>query len=157
MATATFGAGCFWGVETSFRKIDGVTATAVGYAGGHAANPTYEQVCGGATGHAEVVKVDYDPARVSYGDLLSVFWMAHDPTQVNRQGPDVGSQYRSLILTHDGEQAATARTSKDALAAAARHASPIATEIEDAGDFWLAEDYHQQFLEKRGMAHGGRG
>ena len=157
MATATFSAGCFWGVETSFRKIDGVTATAVGYAGGHAANPTYEQVCGGGTGHAEVVKVDYDPARVSYDDLLSVFWMAHDPTQVNRQGPDVGSQYRSLILTHDDEQAAAARTSKEALAASGRHASPVATEIEAAGDFWLAEDYHQQFFEKRGMAHGGRG
>ena len=157
MATATFGAGCFWGVETSFRKIDGVTATAVGYAGGHAANPTYEQVCGGGTGHAEVVKVDYDPARVSYDDLLSVFWMAHDPTQVNRQGPDVGSQYRSLILTHDDGQSAAARASKEALSASARHASPVATEIADAVDFWLAEDYHQQFFEKRGMAHGGRG
>ena len=157
MTTATFGAGCFWGVETSFRKIDGVTATAVGYAGGHAANPTYEQVCGGGTGHAEVVKVDYDPVRVSYDDLLSVFWMAHDPTQVNRQGPDVGSQYRSLILSHDDEQATAARQSKEALAVSGRHALPVATEIGAAGDFWLAEDYHQQFFEKRGMAHGGRG
>lgn len=157
MATATFGAGCFWGVETAFRQIDGVTATSVGYAGGHAASPTYEQVCAGGTGHAEVVKVDYDPGRVGYEDLLAVFWMAHDPTQVDRQGPDVGSQYRSLILTHDADQAAAARTSKDALTASGRHPRPIATAIEEAGDYWLAEDYHQQFLEKRGMAHGGHG
>jgi peptide-methionine (S)-S-oxide reductase len=152
MAMATFGAGCFWGVESTFRKVDGVTATAVGYAGGHTLNPTYEQVCGGDTGHAEVVRVDYDPARVGYDELLSVFWMAHDPTQVDRQGPDVGRQYRSLILTHDADQSAAAKASKSALVAAGR---PIATGIEDAGDFWMAEDYHQQFFEKRGAMHGG--
>ncbi len=155
MAIATFGAGCFWGVETAFRRIGGVTSTSVGYAGGSLPQPTYEQVCAGNTGHAEVVRVEYDPARVGYDALLELFWTSHDPTQVNRQGPDVGEQYRSVIFTHDAEQAAAAAHSKAALEAEGRFPRPIATAIEPAGDFWLAEDYHQQFLEKRGVAHGG--
>lgn len=148
--TATFGAGCFWGVELAFRNTEGVVSTAVGYAGGSVANPSYEQVCTGRTGHAEVVRVEYDPAVISYDALLEVFWREHDPTQVNRQGPDVGSQYRSVIFTYDDAQAAAARASKDRLAASGRHRRPIATAIEPAGDVWPAEDYHQQYLEKRG-------
>ncbi len=151
MAIATFGAGCFWGVEMAFRGLAGVTATAVGYAGGKTANPSYPEVCTGTTGHAEVVRVDYDPARISYETLLEAFWACHDATQVNRQGPDVGTQYRSLILPHDDEQARAGEASKAALVA---QGAPIATVIEAAGDFWLAEDYHQQYLEKRGIRHG---
>jgi peptide-methionine (S)-S-oxide reductase len=151
MAIATFGAGCFWGVETAFRGLAGVTATAVGYAGGQTVNPSYEEVCTGSTGHAEVVRVDYDPARISYETLLEAFWACHDATQVNRQGPDVGTQYRSLILAQDEEQARAAEASKAALTAAG---VAVATAIEAAGDFWLAEDYHQQYLEKRGIRHG---
>jgi peptide-methionine (S)-S-oxide reductase len=152
MAIATFGAGCFWGVESAFRGLDGVTATSVGYAGGHRANPTYEQVCAGATGHAEVVHVDYDPARIAYEDLLETFWHCHDPTQVDRQGPDIGKQYRSVIFFHSPEQERAARESKAREDASGRHRRPIATAIEPAGEFWMAEDYHQQYFEKRGMA-----
>jgi len=148
--TATFGAGCFWGIELAFRNIDGVLTTAVGYAGGTVANPTYEMVCTDTTGHAEVVQVEFDPDTVSYDRLLDLFWQVHDPTQVNRQGPDIGSQYRSVIFTHGTEQAAMAEASKARLEASGRHRRPVATVIEPAGNFWPAEDYHQQYLEKRG-------
>jgi peptide-methionine (S)-S-oxide reductase len=152
MAKATFGAGCFWGVEAAFRQVPGVIGTTVGYSGGHTEEPTYRDVCGGDTGHAEVVEVDYDPAKVSYDDLLQVFWENHDPTQVNRQGPDVGAQYRSAIFFHTPEQEAAARASKAALEASGRLRRPVATEITPASAFWRAEDYHQQYLEKRGLA-----
>jgi peptide-methionine (S)-S-oxide reductase len=147
---ATFGAGCFWGVEAAFRRIDGVTNTRVGYAGGGVDNPTYKQVCSDATGHAEVVEVAYDSERVPYEQLLAVFWAEHDPTQVNRQGPDVGSQYRSVIFVHDDEQRAAAEASRARVQE--RLGRPVATAIEDAPPFWEAEDYHQQYLEKRGLA-----
>lgn len=153
MAVATFGAGCFWGVEAAFRRVGGVTATSVGYAGGTVVQPTYEQVCAGDTGHAEVVRVEYDPAFLTYEALLDTFWSAHDPTQIDRQGPDVGAQYRSVIFTHDDVQAGAAEKSKAALDASGRFRRPIATKIEPAGDFWPAEDYHQQFLEKRTLGH----
>ncbi len=152
MATATFAAGCFWGVEARFRELPGVTATAVGYTGGHAQNPSYQQVCTDKTGHAEAVRVEYDPQRLSYEQLLQVFWDCHDPTQRNRQGPDVGSQYRSAIFYHDESQAAAAERSRQALAASGRYRRPIATEIVSAGEFYRAEEYHQQYLEKRGLA-----
>ena len=150
---ATFGAGCFWGVEAEFRQAPGVVSTAVGYLGGTYENPTYKDVCSGKTGHAEVVEVEYDPARVSYEDLLNVFWENHDPTTMNRQGPDVGSQYRSAIFFHSPEQEAAARASKDARDRSGKHRRPIVTEITPASTFYLAEDYHQQYLEKRGLAH----
>jgi peptide-methionine (S)-S-oxide reductase len=150
MAKATFGAGCFWGVEETFRKIPGVTATAAGYSGGRTSNPTYEDVCSDETGHAEVVEVDYDPAVVSYDRLLDVFWENHNPTQLNRQGPDVGTQYRSVIFFHDAEQEKAARASRDRLAASGRFARPIVTEISPARPFWRAEEYHQRYFEKRG-------
>jgi len=150
---ATFGAGCFWGVEAAFRQVKGVKATAVGYAGGTTKNPTYKEVCTDATGHAEVVQVEYDPAEVTYDVLLGVFWVSHDPTQLNRQGPDVGAQYRSVIFFHTPEQEAAARESKAALEASGRFRRPIVTEILPAPAFWLAEDYHQQYLEKRGLSH----
>lgn len=153
MAKATFGAGCFWGVEAAFRRVPGVEDVAVGYAGGHTEHPTYEDVCSGRTGHAEVVEVDYDPAKVGYDDLLEVFFASHDPTQLNRQGPDVGSQYRSAIFTHDDAQAEAARAAKARLEETGRFRRPIVTEITPAGPFWRAEDYHQRFLEKRGLAH----
>jgi peptide-methionine (S)-S-oxide reductase len=153
MASATFGAGCFWGVEATFRRVPGVTSTAVGYAGGDVDNPTYELVCSGQTGHAEVVQVDYDPARVSYDDLLDVFWDCHDPTQLNRQGPDIGRQYRTAIFTHDDMQAEAARVSKARLEESHRLGRPIMTEITPLGTFWRAEAYHQQYLEKRGLRH----
>jgi peptide-methionine (S)-S-oxide reductase len=152
MDKATFGAGCFWGVEAAFRQLPGVKATAVGYMGGTLDNPTYEDVCTDRTGHAEVVEVDYDPARVSYDDLLKVFWENHDPTTRNRQGPDVGSQYRSVIFFHNPEQQAAAAASKKGLELSGRFGRPIVTEIVPAGTFWRAEDYHQQYLEKRGLA-----
>jgi peptide-methionine (S)-S-oxide reductase len=152
MEKATFGAGCFWGVEATFRQIEGVTATAVGYSGGTTENPTYEQVCTDRTGHAEVVQVEYDPARVSYGALLDVFWDAHDPTTLNRQGPDVGRQYRSAIFYHSEQQKAAAEASKQEQDASGRFRSPIVTRIEPAGPFWGAEEYHQQYLEKRGLS-----
>ena len=150
---ATFGAGCFWGVEAAFRQVKGVKATAVGYAGGNTKNPTYKDVCSDATGHAEVVQVEYDPAEVSYDRLLAVFWTSHDPTQRNRQGPDVGTQYRTVIFFHTPEQEASARESLAALEASGSFRRPIVTEILPAPEFWLAEDYHQQYLEKRGLSH----
>ena len=151
MAKATFGAGCFWGVEEDFRKIPGVLATAVGYSGGKLDNPTYKDVCTDTTGHAEVVEVDYDPDRVSYDALLDVFWNGHNPTQLNRQGPDVGTQYRSAIFFHTPEQEAAARASKEKLQKSERFPKPIVTEISPAQTFWRAEDYHQQYLAKRGL------
>ena len=147
---AMFGAGCFWGVEAAFRKIDGVVDTAVGYSGGDMSRPTYKDVCSGRTGHAEVVRVEYDPSRVSYDKLLDLFWSSHDPTQVNRQGPDVGTQYRSVIFFSTPEQEAAAKSSKEKLDASGRFRRPIATQIVQAGEFWRAEEYHQQYLEKRG-------
>jgi peptide-methionine (S)-S-oxide reductase len=152
MAKATFGAGCFWGVEAAFRKTPGVTATQVGYSGGHADNPTYKEVCSDTTGHAEVVEVTYNPDEVRYDELLSVFWEVHNPTQVNRQGPDVGSQYRSVIYYHDDAQKAAAEASKKALDESDAYSRPIATAIEPAQTFWRAEEYHQQYLEKKGLA-----
>jgi peptide-methionine (S)-S-oxide reductase len=151
MEKATFGAGCFWGVEAAFRQIKGVVSTAVGYLGGHFANPTYEDVCSGNTGHAEVVQVEYDPAQVSYDDLLKVFWENHDPTTLNRQGPDVGAQYRSAIFFHTPEQEAAAKASREKMQAG--YKKKIVTEITPASEFYRAEDYHQQYLEKRGLAH----
>jgi len=147
---ATFGAGCFWGVEAAFRRAQGVTGTKVGYAGGGVDNPSYEQVCSDTTGHAEVVEVTYDPEQVPYEQLLTIFWLEHDPTQLNRQGPDLGSQYRSVIFVHDDEQRAAAEASREAVEA--RFTRPVVTQIEDAPPFWEAEDYHQQYLEKRGLA-----
>lgn len=152
MEKATFGAGCFWGVEVAFRNVAGVTDVAVGYAGGSVDNPTYEQVCSDRTGHAEVVEVTFDPAGVAYTELLDVFWASHDPTQLNRQGPDVGSQYRSAIFVHDDAQREAAEKSKAAEDASGRHRRPIVTTIEDASTFWRAEEYHQQYLPKRGLA-----
>ena len=146
MAKAIFGAGCFWSPEEQFRKVPGVTGAAVGYAGGTKENPTYEEVCSGNTGHAEVVEVEYDPAKVTYEELLEVFFDIHDPTQVDRQGPDIGTQYRSAVFVEDDEQEATARAVKERLAA---HGVPVATEIARTATFWQAEDYHQQFLAKR--------
>ena len=148
---ATFGAGCFWGVEATFRRLAGVNSTRVGYAGGKVENPTYKQVCTDTTGHAEVVEVTFDPQVVSYRDLLEVFWDNHNPTTLNRQGPDWGTQYRSAIFFHSPEQEATARASLDA--AQARFPNRIVTQIEPAPPFWPAEDYHQQYLEKRGLAN----
>jgi peptide-methionine (S)-S-oxide reductase len=153
MKKATFGAGCFWGVEAAFRRVPGVIDAVVGYAGGHTENPTYKEVCTDRTGHAEVVQVEHDPAKVSYGQLLDVFWSAHDPTQVNRQGPDYGTQYRTVIFYHDDEQKAEAEASKQRLDASGRFPRPIATQIVAAGPFHRAEEYHQRYLEKRGMDH----
>ena len=149
---ATFGAGCFWGVEAEFRKVKGVKRTEVGYEGGHTDRPTYQDVCTDKTGHAEVVQVEYDPNEVSYDDLLKVFWENHDPTQVNRQGPDVGTQYRTVVFYHNDEQKRAAEQSKQELSQSGRFRKPIATEITPAQDFWRAEEYHQQYLEKRGLA-----
>jgi len=149
---ATFGAGCFWGVEAAFRQISGVTATAVGYAGGTTEDPDYRAVCSHGTGHAEVVEVDYDPARVSYDQLLDVFWANHNPTTKNRQGFDIGDQYRSVIFVHDDEQKAAALASRDALEKSGKWRRSIVTQIEPAPRFWMAEDYHQQYLEKRGQS-----
>ena len=151
MEKATFAAGCFWGVEATFRSIPGVISTRVGYTGGTLTNPTYQDVCMDRTGHAEAVEVTYDPALVSYEDLLKVFWENHDPTTLNRQGPDVGAQYRSAVFYHSPEQEATARASKAEVQKSSRR--PIVTEIVPAADFWQAEDYHQKYLEKRGLAH----
>lgn len=147
---ATFGAGCFWGVEAAFRQIEGVTATRAGYSGGTLENPTYEDVCSHTTGHAEVVEVTYDPEQVSYDDLLQVFWRKHDPTQLNRQGWDIGDNYRSVIFFHDDAQHEAAAKSKAGEQANWR--APIVTQIEPAQTFYEAEDYHQQYLEKRGRA-----
>jgi peptide-methionine (S)-S-oxide reductase len=147
---ATFGAGCFWGVEAAFRQIEGVTETRVGYSGGTLENPTYEDVCTHTTGHAEVVEVTYDPERVSYEQLLDVFWHKHDPTQLNRQGWDIGDNYRSVIFVHDEEQRDAALRSKGEEQSSRR--APIVTQIEPAQTFYEAEDYHQQYLEKRGRS-----
>ena len=141
---ATFGAGCFWKPEFVFRQVEGVVSTSVGYMGGDVANPSYEQVCTGRTGHAEVVQVEYDPERISYEDLLDIFWHSHDPNQLNRQGPDIGTQYRSAVFAHDTAQQETAEASRAKLS----DADAVATEIVQAGDYWLAEDYHQQYFEK---------
>jgi peptide-methionine (S)-S-oxide reductase len=146
---ATFGGGCFWGVEAAFRRLDGVTKTRVGYAGGRTENPSYQQVCYDDTGHAEVVEVTYDEDVIPYEALLATFWAEHDPTQLNRQGPDVGEQYRSVIFVHDDAQRAAAEASREQVQA--KLSRPVVTVIEDAGAFWEAEDYHQQYLEKRGM------
>jgi peptide-methionine (S)-S-oxide reductase len=156
MAVATFGAGCFWGVEAGFARVPGVRATAVGYAGGELARPTYHQVCSGCTGHAEVVQVDYDPDQVTYRQLLEVFWTEHDPTQLNRQGRDVGSQYRSVIFVHDVEQERLARAAKAELEQSGRYQRPIVTEIAPFTTFWRAEEHHQKYLAKRGLADYGR-
>jgi peptide-methionine (S)-S-oxide reductase len=146
VGTATFAAGCFWGVEAAFRRIEGVTRTEVGYTGGDRPDPTYEAVCAGRTGHAEAVRVEFDESRVSYGVLLEVFWAIHDPTQVNRQGPDVGTQYRSAVFFADPEQEQAARAARDAVQA--RLDRPVATEITPAGEFWRAEEYHQRYVAK---------
>lgn len=152
MSKATFGAGCFWGVEEAFRRLPGVTSTAVGYSGGHLADPCYEEVCTDTTGHAEVVEVEFDPAVVSYETLLDLFWSSHDPTTLNRQGPDVGSQYRSAIFTHDDHQKEVAERSKASLEASGRFRRPIVTEITPASTFHRAEEYHQGYLAKRGRS-----
>jgi peptide-methionine (S)-S-oxide reductase len=155
MPKATFAAGCFWGVEAAFRQFDGVTSTAVGYTGGRFEAPTYEDVCSGRTGHAEAVQVEFDPAKISYDELLDVFWNVHDPTQLDRQGPDIGTQYRSAIFFHDPGQEAAARASKARLRESGRFRKDVVTEIAAAGPFYLAEDYHQQYFEKR-MARSRR-
>jgi peptide-methionine (S)-S-oxide reductase len=148
--TATFAAGCFWGVEAAFSQIPGVIDVVSGYTGGHTENPTYHQVCTDKTGHAEAVEVTYDPSAVSYDRLLDVFWKIHDPTQANRQGPDIGTQYRSAIFTHSAEQATVAQKSREALQKAL--ARPIATQIEPAKAFYRAEDYHQRYYERHGVS-----
>ena len=149
---ATFGAGCFWGVEIAFRQIPGVLDALAGYSGGTMPNPTYEDVCSDRTGHAEVVQVTFDPARVSYDRLLDVFFTSHDPTQLNRQGPDVGRQYRSAIFYHSEAQREAAEAAKRKWEASGRWKPPVVTEISPAGPFWKAEEYHQRYLEKRGLA-----
>jgi peptide-methionine (S)-S-oxide reductase len=149
---ATFAAGCFWGVEHVFRQVEGVVATRVGYSGGTTPNPTYKQVCTGRTGHAEAVEVAYDPDRVRYEDLLGVFWENHDPTTRNRQGVDIGNQYRSVIFVHDDEQKQAALRSRDELGDSGRFRRPIVTEIVPAAEFWEAEEYHQQYYKKNGIA-----
>jgi peptide-methionine (S)-S-oxide reductase len=149
---ATFGAGCFWGIEAAFRRVPGVVDATVGYSGGQTPNPTYKDVCTDETGHAEVVQVTFDPLKLSYEKLLDVFWQMHDPTQMNRQGPDFGSQYRTAIFFHSPEQEAVAKKSKAALEASRKLRGPIATEITPAGTFYRAEEYHQRYLEKRGAA-----
>ena len=153
MEKATFGAGCFWGIEAAFRKVPGVKATRVGYCGGNSENPTYEDVCTDGTGHAEVVEVEFDPAQTSYEKLLDLFWNVHDPTTLNRQGPDVGTQYRSVIFFHNPEQQRAAVASKAKVQGGFRH--PIVTQILPAPTFYQAETYHQQYLEKRGLGSCG--
>ena len=156
MEKATFAAGCFWGVEVAFRRLPGVTASRVGYTGGTTTNPSYQDVCTGRTGHAEAVEVTFDPARLGYDDLLEVFWAVHDPTQLDRQGPDLGTQYRSAIFTHSPEQEATARASKERLQAPGQPGAQVVTRIEPAVTFYQAEDYHQRYFEKqqRGRSAG---
>ena len=153
MEKATFAAGCFWGGEETFRTTPGGLETQVGYTGGQTVSPTYHDVCTDTTGHAEAVEVTYDPAKVSYDDLLKIFWENHNPTQMNRQGPDVGSQYRSAIFFHSAEQERSALASKEALAKSGKFARPIATQIVKAEPFYRAEEYHQQYLLKRGRTH----
>lgn len=149
---ATFASGCFWSVEEAFRHLSGVVSTTVGYTGGTTEDPTYDDVCTGTTGHAEAVQAEYDPEKISYQDLLKVFWNVHDPTQVNRQGPDIGTQYRSVIFAHTPEQAALAQKSKEVLETSGKYDKPVVTEIVPATTFYRAEEYHQQYLEKRGLA-----
>ena len=151
MEKATFGAGCFWGVEEAFRHVKGVVSTQVGFCGGYLENPSYQDVCAGDTGHAEVVQLEYDPDQVAYKDLLSVFWNIHDPTTPNRQGPDVGEQYRSVIFYHTEEQRRLAVEAKAELEESGRFSRPVVTAIEPAAPFYHAEEYHQRYLEKRGM------
>jgi peptide-methionine (S)-S-oxide reductase len=155
MEKATFGAGCFWGVEAAFRQVKGVVSTEVGYMGGRLKNPTYREVCSGQTGHVEVVQMEYDLCQVSYDELLDVFWEIHDPTQLNCQGPDVGTQYRSTIFFHTAEQEAAARSSKERLQKSGRFDEKIVTEILPVSQFGRAEEYHQQYLEKRGVKSCG--
>ena len=150
---ATFGAGCFWGVEATFRNVRGVVSTAVGYAGGTKENPTYEDVCTDKTGHAEVVQVEFDPSQVTYDELLDVFWSNHNPTTLNRQGPDVGTQYRSVIFYHSPEQKSAAETSRDKIDKSGRFRRAVVTQIEEAPKFWRGEEYHQRYLQKRGQSH----
>jgi peptide-methionine (S)-S-oxide reductase len=150
---ATFGAGCFWGVEEIFRNLKGVLSTAAGYAGGTKENPTYEDVCTDKTGHAEVVEVEFDPAQITYDELLNVFWSNHNPTTLNRQGPDVGAQYRSVIFYHSPEQKSAAETSRKKIDMSGRFPRPVVTQIEPAPKFWRAEEYHQRYLQKRGQSH----
>jgi peptide-methionine (S)-S-oxide reductase len=152
MQKATFGAGCFWGVEAAFRCVEGVVSTSVGYMGGTFENPAYEDVCTDRTGHVEVVEVVYDPAVISYDELLTVFWDSHDPTTPNRQGPDVGTQYRSVIFYHTAEQEAAARASKEKLQKSGKYKREIVTEIAPATHFWRAEEYHQQYFEKHDLS-----
>ena len=149
---ATFGAGCFWGVEATFRQIKGVKGTAAGYMGGNLKNPKYEDVCSDETGHAEVVQIEYDSSKVSYEELLDVFWQKHDPTQSNRQGPDTGTQYRSVIFYHNPEQKKAALSAKEKLEKSKKYRNPIVTEIVPALTFYKAEEYHQRYLEKRGLS-----
>lgn len=149
-----FGAGCFWSVEETFRNVDGVLQSTSGYSGGAVPDPTYRMVCSDRTGHAEVVHIEYDADRVSYDDLLNVFWQIHDPTTLNRQGPDIGSQYRSAIFFYNEEQRAAAEASKKRLEESGRFRRPIVTEITPAGEFYRAEEYHQRYLEKSGLSHG---
>ena len=151
MEKAAFAAGCFWGVEATFRQIKGVTSTAVGYTGGDFPNPTYQDVCSDKTGHAEALEVEFDPSVVSYDELLDVFWNTHDPTTVNRQGPDIGAQYRSAIFFHTPEQEAAAKASKQKLETSGRYQRPIVTEISPAPEFHRAEEYHQRYFEKQGL------
>ena len=150
MAKATFGAGCFWGVEAAFRRLNGVNEAFSGYAGGDKDNPTYEEVCTGRTGHAEVVEVDYDPDKITYVELLDTFWAVHDPTTPNRQGPDVGTQYRSAIYFHTSEQQEAARDSLLSQSESGKYRNPIVTEITQASTFYKAEEYHQRYFEKHG-------
>jgi peptide-methionine (S)-S-oxide reductase len=152
MEKATFAAGCFWGVEATFRQLPGVVSTRVGYIGGKTENPTYKDVCTDRTGHAEAVEVEFDPSKIKYAELLKVFWENHDPTQLNRQGPDWGTQYRSGIFFHSPQQRAEAEASKESLEKAHRYSKPIVTLIVPTETFYPAEDYHQQYLEKRGLA-----
>ena len=149
MERATFGMGCFWGPEEIFRKVDGVTSTSVGFMGGSLENPTYEEVCTGRTGHAEVVDVEFDPSRISYEELLEVFWACHDPTTLDRQGPDIGTQYRSVLFFYSPEQEAIARESKQKLERSGRYRRKIVTEITPASTYYRAEEYHQRYVEKR--------
>ena len=152
MEKATFGAGCFWGVEATFRSIPGVVSTLVGYCGGKTDNPTYQDVCTDTTGHAEVVEITFDPAQLPYEQLLEAFWKLHDPTTPNRQGPDVGSQYRSVIFFHSPAQEAAARAAKERLDKSGKFRNPVVTQIVPAAPFYTAEEYHQRYLEKRGLA-----
>ncbi len=153
MEKATFAAGCFWAVEAAFRKIPGVRSAIVGYTGGSTENPNYKEVCTGRTGHAEAVEVEFDPQLVSYEDLLQAFWDMHDPTTLNRQGPDIGAQYRSAVYFHDSKQEEVAKASKESLNASGKLSRPVVTEVTAASTFWKAEEYHQRYHEKHGIEH----